>query len=189
MELGGSTPLPAPTVLTLPGYNNAGPQHWLTLWESSHPGVRRVEQSDWDHPVRADWIAALESVVAVAGGPLLLAAHSLGAITVAHWAQTGSADRVAGALLVAPADVEQPDTPADLRDFAPIPRVRLPFPSIVVTGSDDSWVSVGRAAEFANAWGSRLVVIDGGGHLASGSGLGDWTEGWQMLRGLADLPW
>jgi uncharacterized protein len=178
-----------PTVLTLPGYTNAGPQHWLTLWEASYPGVRRVEQADWDHPVRADWVAALDAAVAGTSGSLLLAAHSLGAITLAHWvAGGGQAERIAGALLVAPADVEQPDTPTDLRDFAPVPLARLPFRSVVVTGSDDKWVSVPRAAEFADAWGSRLVVLDGAGHLDSSAGLGDWTAGWLLLHGAAGAP-
>jgi uncharacterized protein len=189
MEPGATAGIPVlsvPTVLTLPGYTSAGPQHWLTLWEAAYSGVRRVEQADWDHPVRADWVAALDAAVAAVSGPLLLAAHSLGAITLAHWAAGGgNAERVAGALLVAPADVEQPDTPADLRDFAPVPLERLPFRSVVVTGSDDRWVSVTRAAEFADAWGSRLVVLDGAGHLDSSAGLGDWTAGWQLLHSLA----
>ena len=40
-------------VLLLPGWQNSGPQHWQTLWEQRH-GYHRVEQSDWDRPLRGD---------------------------------------------------------------------------------------------------------------------------------------
>jgi uncharacterized protein len=173
-------------ILTLPGYTGAGPQHWLTLWEARHAGVHRVQQASWDQPVLDDWVAALERRVAAAGAPVVLAGHSLGAITIAHWAETTTrAHAIAGALLVAPADVEQPDTPAVLRGFAPLPLKPLPFATTLVAGSDDAWVSPGRARDFATAWGSDIVVLEGAGHLDSNSGLGEWAAGWDLLCGLA----
>jgi uncharacterized protein len=176
-------------ILTLPGYTNAGPQHWLTLWESRDARVQRVQQMSWDQPVLADWVATLDRQVAAAGGPIILAGHSLGAITVAHWAAASAHTRaVAGALLVAPADVEQPETPAVLRGFAPIPLEPLPFRTTLVTGSDDPWVSPRRARDFARAWHSDIVVLEGAGHLDSNSGLGDWDAGWNLLWRLAPTP-
>ena len=35
----------------------------------------------------------------------------------------------------------------------------------------------------AAAWGSRLHVVEGGGHLNSESRLGDWPEGYGLLGG------
>jgi len=32
-----------------------GPQHWQSLWERDHPEYRRVQQKDWDTPLREDW--------------------------------------------------------------------------------------------------------------------------------------
>jgi uncharacterized protein len=169
-------------ILTLPGYTNAGPQHWLTLWESRDARVQRVQQMSWDRPVLADWVAALDRQVAAAGSTVVLAGHSLGAVTVAHWAAASVHTHVvAGALLVAPADVEQPDTPAVLRGFAPLPLEPLPFRTTLVTGSDDPWVSTRRARDFATAWGSDIVVLEGAGHLDSNSGLGAWDAGWDLL--------
>jgi uncharacterized protein len=173
-------------ILTLPGYTNAGPQHWLTLWESRDARVRRVQQMSWDQPVLADWVAALDRQVAASEGPVILAGHSLGAITVAHWAAASvHTHAVAGALLVAPADVEQAGTPTVLRGFAPIPLEPLPFRTTLVTGSDDPWVSPRRAGDFATAWGSDILVLEDAGHLDSNSGLGDWDAGWDLLWRLA----
>lgn len=65
-----------------------------------------------------------------------------------------------------------------------MPLNRLPFPSIVVASSDDPYVTLERAEEFARAWGSEFVNIGPGGHLNSASGLGDWPVGFALLERL-----
>jgi predicted alpha/beta hydrolase family esterase len=93
--------------------------------------------------------------------------------------------RAAGALLVAPADVDSPAHTADeVRNFSPIPLVPLPFPSIVVTSTDDPFVTPARAAAFARAWGSRLVTFERAGHLNADAGFGPWPEGRRLLAEL-----
>ena len=42
------------TVLILPGWQNSGPDHWQSRWERTH-SYTRVEQSDWQRPLRGDW--------------------------------------------------------------------------------------------------------------------------------------
>jgi len=49
-------------VLILPGWQSSGPEHWQSRWEARF-GYRRVEQHDWMHPQRGDWMARLEDVV------------------------------------------------------------------------------------------------------------------------------
>ena len=75
---------PPVAVLVLPGWRNSGPLHWQSLWEQQY-GYQRVEQHDWDHPLRGDWITRLEDAVldVPAGQPIALVAHSLGCILVA----------------------------------------------------------------------------------------------------------
>jgi predicted alpha/beta hydrolase family esterase len=88
-----------------------------------------VEQADWLTPRREDWVAALAEAIAADSTPVILIAHSLGCITVAHWAATAPVQflrQVRGALLVAPADVERPACAPALRNFAPIPGDLLP---------------------------------------------------------------
>lgn len=168
--------------LTVPGYTGSGPTHWQTLWEAKVPGFRRVEQRDWDRPSRAEWVEALEAEVRATGPHVVLVAHSLGCATVAHWAAvTGRPDGVLGAMLVAPADVDDAEWPAEVTGFSPMPSSRLPFPSVVVASRNDEWVTLDRARAFAEAWGADVVDVGSKGHLDSASGLADWPEGLMIL--------
>ena len=171
------------TVLTLPGYDNSGPGHWQSLWEAAHPDYVRVPQASWTEPVCDDWVAALDAAIVAAGDEVVLVGHSLGALTIAHHAQR-HARPVRGALLVAPPNVDDPSFPPITEGFTPIPRARLPFPSIVVSGSDDWYMGVDDARDLALAWGSRFVVIDKGGHLNTDAGFGPWPEGERLLADL-----
>ncbi|NVO84652.1 RBBP9/YdeN family alpha/beta hydrolase [Hymenobacter terrestris] len=170
------------TILTVPGLGSSGPQHWQTRWEQQH-GCRRVEQHNWEQPVCADWVAALDAAVSAVAGPVVLVAHSLACATVAHWAATATRP-VAGALLVGPADVDRRAQLPEVRGFAPMPSARLPFASIVVASENDEYVTLARAQEFAAAWGSRLVNVGALGHLNSESGLGLWPIGWELVQEL-----
>ena len=63
--------------------------------------------------------------------PVVLVAHSLGVPSVIH-AIPHFRKRVAGAFLVAPPDVANPEIrPKHLMTFGPYPRDPLPFPSII----------------------------------------------------------
>ena len=111
--------------LIVPGWQGSPEDHWQSHWQNSLPNSARVEQADWLTPRREDWVAALAEAIAADSTPVILIAHSLGCITVAHWAATASLNflrQVRGALLVAPSDVERPACAPALRNFAPIPR-------------------------------------------------------------------
>jgi uncharacterized protein len=173
------------TILIVPGLAGSGPLHWQSHWERSDPRCRRVEQRDWNAPELDAWRGTLEAAVRETSGPLLLVGHSLGAVLVAHWARQGSVERVRGALLVAPPDVESPArAPAQIRHFAPIPRQRLPFRSVVVASQDDPYACIHCARELADAWGSQLVDVGRLGHINADSNLGDWPEGRALLERL-----
>ena len=167
----------------VPGLGNSGPGHWQTYFERVHPAFTRIEQREWDAPDRTEWVSTIEQ--ALAGEDLaqvVLIAHSLGCITVAHWAATYG-HRIKGALLVAPSDVETPHYAAfPTTGFGPMPLQRLPFPSKVVTSTTDQWVSEARARQFAEAWGSELIVVGDAGHINADSGHGDWPAGLDLLR-------
>jgi len=171
-------------ILLLPGWQNSGPGHWQTEWERLH-GYQRVQQHDWMRPLRGDWSARLEEVVADAPGEVVLAARSLGCILTAWWAaHTRHAHKVRGALLVAPGDVERPDLAAQIPGWAPIARQVLPFPAVLVGSQDDPYCSFERAQTLAGAWGARFVDSGPRGHINADSDLGDWPEGHALLRAL-----
>jgi uncharacterized protein len=173
-----------PTVLTVPGLGGSGPSHWQTLWEQARPDTIRAELGMWHVPHRNSWVTKLDQAIRSAQAPVILAAHSLGCIAVAWWAQLSPQPYgwpVAGALLVAPADVDRAGAQEELKAFASAPRIALPFPSIVVASSDDPWVSPERAHSMAVDWGSHFVDIGPQGHLNAASGLGWWREGQDLL--------
>jgi hypothetical protein len=175
------------TVLTIPGLWNSGPEHWQTHWERERGDTRRVQQRDWETPHRHDWVENIRSAIREATSPVLLAAHSLGCATVAHLgrdADAGELEKVRGALMVAPSDVEGPNYPPGTEGFRPMPIERLPFRAIVVSSSDDQWVTAERARAFAAAWGARFVDAGPRGHLNSDSKLGSWPEGQDLISQL-----
>jgi predicted alpha/beta hydrolase family esterase len=65
-----------------------------------------------------------------------------------------------------------------------MPLNRLPFRSIVVASTDDEYITLARAEQFAAAWGSRLEIVGPLGHINSASRLGSWPEGFALLREL-----
>lgn len=173
-------------LLLVPGWHNSGEEHWQTRWQHAQPAARRVEQDDWERPDPGSWVARLDEAVRTADRPVVLIAHSLGCITVAHWVRETGGRGVAAALLVAPADVERTLVAPELRGFAPIPDDQLPFATRVVASDDDPCCSLARASELAGDWGADLVAIPGGGHINARSGLGDWPTGQLLLH---DLVW
>jgi predicted alpha/beta hydrolase family esterase len=170
-------------VLMLPGYDNSGPGHWQTLWERAHPEYRRVQQRSWTEPVCDEWVAALDDAIVAAEQAVVLVAHSLGCLTVAHHTLRHSRP-VRGALLVTPPNVDDPAFSATIKGFRPIPRKPLPFPSILVASSDDWYMDPDTAHGLADAWGSRFVLLEKGGHVNADAGFGPWPEGERLLAEL-----
>lgn len=175
----------ARALVIVPGLGNSGPEHWQSHWQRAYPQAKRVEQSDWNHPCLAAWMESLDATVRAAGEPVVIAAHSLGCALLAHWAETHDTSRVAGALLVAPADVDSPrHTPPEARDFSPMPTKRLPFPARVVASENDPFVDFEHARALAEAWGADFVNAGKEGHLNAASGLGAWLKGQAELCAL-----
>jgi predicted alpha/beta hydrolase family esterase len=178
----------AANVLILPGWHDSGVGHWQSLWEATH-GYLRVQQHDWERPLRGDWQIQLEEAVLGCDEPAVLVAHSLGVILVAAWAaHTCNAHRIKGALLVAPGDVARDEVRSILPSWWPIERQRLPFPSILVASRNDPRCSYEMASGLAADWGSELVDAGKAGHLNADSKLGDWPAGYALLQRLMALP-
>jgi len=172
-------------ILLIPGLGNSSTGHWQTLWENTMPSAQRVPMPNWDHPHLADWVNALDDAIAQASfesAPLLVA-HSLGCMAVAHWALNHQRS-IHGALLVAPADPEQAGADERILEFAPVPLFGLHFPSHVVASSNDPFVSLGRAREFADAWRSAFTDVGPRGHINAAAGFGEWPRGEALLMEL-----
>jgi len=179
-----------PTVLIVPGLRDEVAEHWQTLLAQRLPRVRTVPPMGREDLNCAAKVEAIERAVAEIDGPVIIVAHSGGVIMVAHWAQQYPR-AIAGALLATPPDFEEPmplgyPTIEALAagGWFPVPRERLPFPSIVAASRDDPLSRFERVAELAEAWGSRLVDLGNVGHLNPGSGYGEWRQAEEFISQL-----
>ncbi|NWK94743.1 esterase [Sphingobium lactosutens] len=178
-----------PVVLTVPGLNNSGPGHWQSRWEQSRGDCQRVELGRWSSPNRNAWVTRLDAAIREIDGPVILAAHSLGCITVAWWGALQSQAYgwpVIGALLVAPPDCDRVETPDTIGNFGPVPRSQLPFPSILVASRDDPYIFFERAHSMGKYWGSQFIDAGHCGHINAESQLGDWQFGQELLERLIE---
>lgn len=186
------------TVLIVPGFHGSGPGHWQTWLEGELPDARRVGGIDWDTPLLARWAGEVRREIDEAGGAVWLVAHSFGCLA----SVVAAADRphkVAGLLLVAPADPERfellgvreaPRRAPGVGDF--LPQSALTCPSTLVASSTDPWLAPAAALRWAERWGSRLIDIGDAGHINAESGHGPWPLALALLQQLrntaADLP-
>lgn len=183
-----------PLILTVPGLNGSGPAHWQTLWEQSRSDCARADLGQWSAPRRNAWVTRLDQAIRTSRAPIILVAHSLGCLAVVWWAELASQPwgwPVAGALLVAPPDVDRADACEEIAQFGPSPRTILPFPSILVASEDDPYCGLQRAFDVARDWGAHFENAGALGHINAASGLGWWEDGQRLLDrliGVAEQP-
>jgi predicted alpha/beta hydrolase family esterase len=171
-------------ILIIPGHGDSGPDHWQSRWERQLSTARRVEQENWEAPVRDAWVDRIVRAVSRAQRPVVLVAHSLGVVAVAHAAPHLPPGRVRGAFLVGLPDVEPEDFMSEIdRAFAPIPRDPLPFPSVLVVSRTDPYCDYEKAVDIAYSWGAAAVDAGDSGHLNTASGHGPWPEGLMRFAG------
>jgi hypothetical protein len=171
--------MPSFDYIIQPGWNDSPPEHWQSHWQAVL-GARRVAVADWHDPHPELWLSALEAALAAATKPVIVVAHSLGCIALAHYARRHG-HGIAAALLVAPADVGRDDAPACLRRFAPVPRAPLPFPARLIASSNDPFCPGARARAMAADWQAQLTWLEGAGHINVESGHQRWEQGLSHL--------
>ncbi|WP_300540984.1 alpha/beta hydrolase [Maricaulis sp.] len=165
-------------ILIVPGLGNSSPFHWQTRWQDNMSTARRVEQDDWNRPRRDAWVARLDEEVARAEKPVILVAHSVGVLTVAH-AAPRLAGKIAGAFLVGPSDWERPELKEKYGEhgFDPVPRKPLGFAGLLLASSNDPTCNITKAEAWARDWDIRFGDAGEAGHFEPESGHGPWPEG------------
>lgn len=179
-----------PALLFVPGLRDHVEDHWQTLFARKVPGSRIVPPLEADKLSRDARVEALQAALSSIDGPVVLVAHSAGVMITVHWAQKYSRP-IHGALLAAPADLENPmpqgypqaETLAE-HGWLPIPRKPLPFPSIAAASTNDPLGKYERIERMALDWGSRLVNVGAVGHLNPAAGYGEWPRGEELVREL-----
>lgn len=198
--------MPGPATLIInPGLRDAAPQHWQSLlaaqWRQGQGPVIEVATFGRDDLSLDKRIFALNEAVLQAGGPSVIAAHSGGCITVAHWIRRLGPQGIdalrptlRGILLATPANLERP-LPAGYPDqaalqaqgWAPLPRAKLGLPSVVAISHNDPLCPLDDAKSLADAWGSVSVDLGDVGHLNPASGFGPWPQAQLLINQLLAL--
>ncbi len=145
------------TALILPGIGDSDSAHWQSRWQTSHQNFVRVNQRNWNHPDCFEWVETLEQTLANLEENVVLVAHSLGCLLVAHWAAQTSR-KIEGALLVAPPSPKAAPSAAIFNSiatgFLPIPMQKFNFPSIVVASTNVPYSDLEFSKSSAVAWGT-----------------------------------
>lgn len=187
------------TTLIVPGLYNSGANHWQTLLEDRLPNSKRVDQVDWTTPKIIPWARNVQNAILEAESPVILVAHSFGVLASVVGA-CRVADKVAGALYVAPADPVKFTSAGQILSDASqnwdtglynlIPKGRLGYPAIVAASQNDPYMTFKRSGWWATKWQARLISLGYAGHVNIDSGHGDWPQGEKLYQDIliaADL--
>ncbi|WP_434339850.1 RBBP9/YdeN family alpha/beta hydrolase [Motilimonas cestriensis] len=184
------------TIVNVPGYTNAGPQHWQTIIENKYRNVVRVQQDNWENPIREQWIMGVNNTVSQIEGNVILVGHSCGAVAIAQWAlqyaktnvyegSNVNGSKVIGALLVAPADIDADSAIKPIQVQRPLPKEQLPFSTILAYSDNDDHTALERSLWMVDQWGSQGVLFKGASHFHTEAGFGEWLAGEAMINKLA----
>jgi len=165
------------TTLIIPGLNSSGSAHWQTWLESQVSNAVRVIQSDWKRADLAQWSSRVRRTISRNPGRFVVVAHSFGVLAAVQAASDYS-ERIAGALLVAPAD------PQKFGVENLIPRETLPFPTTLVASTNDPWLSFENARSLADIWGAEFINLGAAGHINADAGFGPWPLALSLLSNL-----
>lgn len=167
--------------LLIPGLDGSPAPHWQHWWAATDPTALIVEQRSWSKPTLEAWLTEIAAATLIHPGAVLVG-HSLGAIAIVRLLASWPQVRVAGALLVAPAE---PSRSPRTQAFGRIPQLDLGVPTIVAASTNDPWMDHDRARNLSEDWGADFIDMGEAGHINVASGYGPWPEG----CALRDLLW
>jgi predicted alpha/beta hydrolase family esterase len=165
-------------ILFVPDSPGADADFWQSRWAARLSSARFVET-----PEGATGPRAVVEAAALARRPILFIAYSRGAIAVAQGAPDLRPFDVRGAFLVAPPS-EKVLATLDEGRWAPIPRERLPWPSMLAASRTDPWASMEESRALAESWGAEFVDAGDAGRIDVASDHGPWPDGLLKLAGL-----
>lgn len=179
------------TVVVVPGLRDEAPKHWQALLAQELDQVVALPALGRQNIDLAARVEAIESAVCAIEGPVIVVAHSGGAVATAHWARHTKAKQVVGALLATPPTFTEPLGPEfpDMAAFEqhgwlPLPVGPLPFRTLVAASRNDPLGSYDDVSALADRWGAELVDLGEVGHLNPVSGFGPWPAARALIERL-----
>ncbi len=177
------------STLIIPGYRGSEDAHWQTWMESQILGSKRIHQN-WEQPVLANWSTNIARALTDLSSPAWLIAHSFGCLA-AIIATVENPEKVAGLMLVAPADPERFDQSGVKRWHgigasesvrAQIPIHALPVQSLLIASDNDPWMQASKSQLWGECWGSHTFTMKDAGHINTASGFGPWPDGLKLFN-------
>jgi hypothetical protein len=153
MECAMASALTLPANLSLVEISASAAAPWRDLFAA--PAHVHVPYRAGTRAERNLLAAKLDAAVTRADGAVLLVAEGASCFATAWWARLSPesyVSRVAGALFFQP--IGEDANVEDLLDTFASPRTRLPFPSIVLGGTERRSALTSRVRALAEAWGS-----------------------------------
>lgn len=166
--------------INLPGIYGSDENHWHSIWERNDSSFKRFSPSSWDYPDLSDWLQALDYSIETSDKKVVLVAHSLACLLVAHWSAF-SQKSIGGALLVSVPDPQGSKFPSQANAFASLPNTPLRFPACIVASRNDPYGEFDYMKARSLEWGCGLVDAGENGHIGSEVSKDGWQFGQNIL--------
>jgi hypothetical protein len=101
---------------------------------------------------------------------------------VLEWAYGIGSPQLAGVFLVSVPDPAGAAFPAVAEGFGEVRMKELAVPTAVVSSSNDGFGTAAYHASVAASLGAELIDVGELGHVNAASGLGYWSDGWEILE-------
>lgn len=160
-------------------------QHWQYRWHKKiptselieAPEVKQSENITANHAF-LQWVSDIKNAITSATKPVLFIGHSYGvcaALTAISDLIPNIKQQIKGAFFVSPALFESED------NISTIQMSKLPFPSFLISSTNDTMLEHIKAKDLATNLGSFFLDAGESGHIDATTGHGPWPEGLLIL--------
>ncbi len=164
-------------VLILHGWGGSDFPHWQS-WLASELAkdygcVSFLKFSDIDFPNKDVWLGELQAEVA-AFAPDIVVCHSIANTLWFHLCNGGGIAEIEKLFLIAP-----PSFACNIKELGsffpcPIPKKLYAKKVLLVTSTNDPYMSQNEAVELQGRLGIEMMVLENAGHINTNSGYGAW---------------
>lgn len=164
-------------VLILHGWGGSDFPHWQAYLASEiakeYGCVSFFKFSDIDFPNKDIWLKELQAEIG-AFAPNIVVCHSIANTLWFHLCNSGAIEELEKLFLVAP-----PSFGCDIKElesFFPcsIPKKLYAKEALLVTSTNDPYMSMDEAKELQEALGIEMVVLQNAGHINTAGSYGKW---------------
>jgi predicted alpha/beta hydrolase family esterase len=154
--------------LLVPDPGGAPTNHWQIWWADVEPDAHVIHWANSMDVTQEAWASGIADAIPAEPDTFLVAHGEICAI-VAHLLVSLAQPGVAGALFVAPTNLDRNNRHSKM---SVPPGEELSVPTTVVASRTDPCTSIGEAERIAAGWGSKFIDLGDAGHIDAASGFG-----------------